>query len=341
MNTYKKATALIILSALTLGTATSCFKPSKFDTNKFYSEIKDDAITDKDDIEYRDKGVFMKTCAGFINALDDRDAKDIEKLCSDKLLSMDGTEDMIEEMIDGFEGDVIDTSVLPTDLSANTYSQWSKTDPIDYFDADFYIYTDEQTYWVTLSLYSIIGDDDLIGLNRIRIMTIDKYFNMSIEVPEGLEEGEDVDLYLFEDGTSAELVYEDSCGMLVCYGDSSDFIAVGIGVGTAYDTFRLTGGGDEIDRDDIDDVDWKDEEEALEFLEDYEPYAVGRDSAVEGYYSQARFYYIEGEDEMLYVNINGDGVPEKVIFAEIFDPTEEFSKDKAEVLHSSKDNKDS
>ena len=338
MNTYIKTTAVILLASLTLGGLTSCFKPSKFDTNKFYSEIKDDAITDKDDIEYRDKGVFMKTCAGFVNALDDRDARGIEKLCSDKLLSMDGTEDLIEEMIDGFEGDVIDTSVLPTDLSANTYSQWSKTDPIDYFDADFFIYTDEQTYWVTLSLYSIIGDDDLIGLNRIRILTIDKYFNMDVGIPEGLEEGEDVDLYLFEDGTSAELVYEDSCGMLVCYGDSSDFIAVNIGVGTAYEVFRLTGGGDEIDRDDIDDVDWKDEEEALE---DYEPYAVGRDSAVEGYYSQARFYLIDGTDEMLYVNINGDGVPEKVIFAEIFDPTETFSKDKAEVLHSSKDNKDS
>ena len=341
MNTYIKTTAVILLASLTLGGLTSCFKPSKFDTNKFYSEIKDDAITDKDDIEYRDKGVFMKTCAGFVNALDDRDARGIEKLCSDKLLSMDGTEDMIEEMIDGFEGDVIDTSVLPTDLSANTYSQWSKTDPIDYFDADFFIYTDEQTYWVTLSLYSIIGDDDLIGLNRIRILTIDKRFNMEVTVPEGLEEGEGVNLYLFEDGTTAEMVYEDSCGMLVCYGDSSDFIAVNIGVGTAYEVFRLTGGGDEIDRDDIDDVDWKDEEEALEFLEDYEPYAVGRDSAVEGYYSQARFYLIDGADEMLYVNINGDGVPEKVIFAEIFDPTETFSKDKAEVLHSSKDNKDS
>ena len=112
-------------------------------------------------------------------------------------------------------------------------------------------------------------------------------------------------------------------------------------MGTAYEVFRLTGGGDEIDRDDIDDVDWKDEEEALEFLEDYEPYAIGRDSAVEGYYSQARFYLIDGTDEMLYVNINGDGVPEKVIFGEIFDPTETFSKDKAEVLHSSKDNKQS
>lgn len=341
MNKLIKTTALVILAAFASGVLASCSLYSKFDTNKFYSEIKDDAITDKDDIEYRDKGVFMKTCAGFVNALDDRDARGIEKLCSDKLLSMDGTEDMIEEMIDGFEGDVIDTSVLPTDLSANTYSQWSKTDPIDYFDADFFIYTDEQTYWVTLSLYSIIGDDDLIGLNRIRILTIDKRFNMEVTVPEGLEEGEGVNLYLFEDGTTAELVYEDSCGMLVCYGDSSDFIAVNIGVGTAYEVFRLTGGGDEIDRDDIDDVDWKDEEEALEFLEDYEPYAVGRDSAVEGYYSQARFYLIDGADEMLYVNINGDGVPEKVIFAEIFDPTEVFSKDKAEVLHSSKDNKDS
>lgn len=341
MNTYKKTTVVITLAVLALTSLTSCFPLSKFETNQFYSDIKEDAITDKDDIDSKDEGIYMKTCAGFVNALDDRDARGIEKLCSDKLMSMDGTEDMIEEMIDGFEGDVIDTSVLPTDLSANTYSQWSKTDPIDYFDADFFIYTDEQTYWVTLSLYSIIGDDDLIGLNRIRILTIDKYFNMDVQVPEGLEEGEDVDTYLFEDGTSAELVYEDSCGMLVCYGDSSDFIAVNIGVGTAYEVFRLTGGGDEIDRGDIDDVDWKDEEEALEFLAEYEPYAVGRDSAVTGYYKQARFYYIDGTDKMLYVNINGDGMPEKVIFAEIFDPTETFSKDKAEVLHSSKDNKDS
>ena len=336
MNTSKKSAAVIILAALALTSLTSCFPMNKFETNKFYSEIKDDAITDKDDIDDKDKGVFMKTCAGFINALDDRDAKGIAKLCSDKLIGMDTTEDLIDQMVDGFEGDVIDTSVLPTDLASNTYSQWSKTDPIEYFDADFYIYTTEQTYWVFMSMYSIVGDDDLIGINRLSILTIDKRFNLEVEADE------EKDTYIFEDGTTAELVYDDTCGMLVCYGDSSDFIAVNIGAGTAYDVFKLTGGGDEIDRDDIDDVDWLDEEEAYEFLAEYEPYAVGRDSAVPGYYKQARFYYIEGTDKMLYVSVTGDdGVPAKITFAEIFDPTVTFADQKAEVLHSSKDKKSS
>ena len=59
MNTYIKTTAVILLASLTLGGLTSCFKPSKFDTNKIYSEIKDDAITDKDDNDYGGKGVLM------------------------------------------------------------------------------------------------------------------------------------------------------------------------------------------------------------------------------------------------------------------------------------------
>ena len=342
MNTYIKATALILLASLTLGGLTSCFKPSKFDTNKFYSEIKDDAITDKDDINRRDQGIFMKTCAGFVNALDDRDADDIKKLCCDRLLGMDSTEDMIDELIDGFEGDIIDTSLLATDLSSNTYSQWSKDDPVDYFDHDFYIFTTEQTYWVSIAMYSIVGDDDLIGINSIKILTADKRFNMSVESEPGIPEGESVARYCFADGTTADLVYNDTCGMLVCYGDSDGYIVVNYGAGTVYDAFKLTGGGDEIDRDDIEDLDWTDEEEAYEFLSEYEPYAIGRDSVVPNYYKQVRFYLIEDSDQILYASVVGDdGVPAKVTFAEIFDPTVTFTEQKAEVLHSSKDNKDS
>nr|MCR4688271.1 hypothetical protein [Saccharofermentans sp.] len=328
-----KITSLCLTASLALGLMTSCTF-SEYNTNKLYSEIMDDAITDKDDIVYKDDGIFMRVCAGFVSALDDGDTDVIESLCSDKLLDMEGTYDLIEEMVDGFEGDVIDTSVLPTDLASRTYSHWSKTDPIDFYDHEFYIYTTDQTYWVTLSLYSIVGDDDYIGLNRIRILTIDKTFNMDISPAEE----ENVDRYDFEDGTSAEMLLDDSCGILVCYGDSSDYIAVNIGVGTAFKVYKLTGGGDVLSRDDIDDVDWTDEEEAYKFLEDVEPYAFGEDSVVTGFYKSARFYYIEDSDEMLYVNITGDGEPQKVTFASIFDPTKPYSKDDAEVLHKSTDN---
>lgn len=334
-----KTAAAILAMSLALGSLTSCSLIfNKFEYNQFYSDIKDEAITDKDDINRRDSGIFMKTCAGFVNALDDRDAEAIEKLCCDQLLDMDSTEDLIDAMLDGFEGDVTDTSLLATDLSSNTFSQWSKTDPIDYYENDFFIFTTEQTYWVSISMYSIVGDDDLIGINCIKILTADKRFNMSVEADPGIPDGDSIARYRFADGTACDLVYYDTCGMLVCYGDSDGYIVVNYGAGTVYDAFKLTGGGDEIDRDDLDDLDWTDEEGVYEFLSEYEPYAIGGDSSVPNYYKQVRFYLIEDSDKILYASVVGDdGVPAKVTFAEIFDPTVMFTDQKVEVLHSFKD----
>ncbi len=45
---------------------------------------------------------------------------------------------------------------------------------------------------------------------------------------------------------------------------------------------------------------------------------------------------IEGSEKMLFVNVTGEGVPEKIIYASIFDPTILINDQKPEVLHSQK-----
>jgi len=331
----KKAVLITLVLSL-IFMMTSCFKPSKFDENRLYSEIKDEAYTDKDDIDYEAKGIYMRVCAGFVTALDNRDLQGIKDLCSDMLLDMEDTSALLEEIVTGFEGDVTDTGLLPTDLSARTYANWSKTDPLAYYDEDFYIYTTEQVYQVTLTMYSVTGDPDQIGINQIRILTLDKCMNTKISNSQDTDGISGVKRYDFEDGTYAEMAYRYNCGILACYGDSDGYIVVNIGAGRAYKVYKLTGSGDQLTGQLIDSIDFSDEEGAYEILSGYEPYAIGEDSVTPGFYYQARFYEIEGEDEMLFVNITGqDGTPGSISFASVFDPALPYDEDLHTVLHGS------
>ena len=73
-NTCKTIT-LSALCLLVLCLLTSCKGESKYRTFRLYSEIKDEAYTDKSDIHYKERtrGNYMRTCAGFLKALNDRD----------------------------------------------------------------------------------------------------------------------------------------------------------------------------------------------------------------------------------------------------------------------------
>lgn len=48
---------------------------------------------------------------------------------------------------------------------------------------------------------------------------------------------------------------------------------------------------------------------------------------------------IEGSEKMLFVNVTGEGVPEKIIYASIFDPAILINEQKPEVLHNQKSKK--
>ena len=252
-NTCKTIT-LSALCLLVLCLLTSCKGESKYQTFRLYSEIKDEAYTDKSDIHYKERtrGNYMRTCAGFLKALNDRDVDSMKKFCADELLAMEGTDGLLAEIVNGFEGDITDTSPLTTDFAATKYSQWSKTDPVDYYDDDFIVFTTEQTYWVSLSMYAVCGEESLIGINRLRILTIDKRFDMEVGAETEREEGLSVTPYTFADGTTAELVHKDNCGILVCFGDSDGYIAVNIAKGSTYNIYKMTGEEDEVSRDEID-----------------------------------------------------------------------------------------
>ena len=336
MKSICKMMTLSSLCLLVLCLLTSCNGKSSYQTFRLYSEIKDDAYKDKADIHYKERarGNYMRTCAGFLRALNDRDVNSMKKFCADELLAMEGTDDLLNRIVNGFEGDITDTSPLATDFSATKYSQWSKTDPVDYYDDDFIVFTTEQTYWVSLSMYAVCGEEALIGINRLRILTIDKRFDMEVGAEAEREDGLSVTPYTFADGTAAELVHKGNCGILVSFGDSGGYTAVNIAKGNTYKVYKLTGEEEAVRRDEIDEIDFYDETGAYEILSKYEPYAVGEGSSVPNYYSQARFYMIEGSEKMLFVNVTGDGVPEKIIYASIFDPTILINDQKPEVLHS-------
>ena len=89
-NTCKTIT-LSALCLLVLCLLTSCKGESKYQTFRLYSEIKDEAYTDKSDIHYKERtrGNYMRTCAGFLKALNDRDVNSMKKFCADELLAMD------------------------------------------------------------------------------------------------------------------------------------------------------------------------------------------------------------------------------------------------------------
>ncbi|MBO4636791.1 MAG: DUF5104 domain-containing protein [Clostridiales bacterium] len=296
-----------LVACMVLLSCTSCYV--KYSTYKLFSEVREDAYLERDDIDPNDKGIYMKTVAGFLTALDDRDKDGIEDLCCEELLEMDGTSDLLETMIDGFRGDIEDTTPLATDLSSREFAQWSADEPVAFYNSDFIVYTDEETYWMSLSLYSVCDNepdgDDLVGINMIRIMTLDRRFEMQLEANE--TDGEDHYLvsYSFRDGTTDQMEQIGSCGILVSYGDGSDYIAVNTAKGSSFNVFMLTGTDDEISEREISRIDFSDEQEAYDTIMSYEPYAMGESSSVSNVISHTWLYNIDGSDDKLLVHFGG------------------------------------
>ena len=327
-------TAAVLLMLMPGMTACSGFE---FSTFKYYSEVRKDAYSDRGDIDPEDHGIYIKTVAGFLNCLDDRDEDGIEDFCCERLLDMEGTDELIDALVDGFEGDIIDTSPLATDLAARKYGQWSADEPVAFYDSDLIVYTDEQTYWMSISLYSVCDNtpdgDEFVGINRIRMMTLDRRYGMEILDPE--EDGEIViDRYSFRDGTIGEMLLDESCGILVSYGDSSDYIAVNTAKGSSFNVFMLTGSDDGIRRSVIDRIDFTDEEEAYETITSYEPYAMGEPSSVSNVISHYWLYSIEGSDEKLLVHFSGSDEDDiRISYVRILDITKLVTEQREQIVY--------
>lgn len=343
MGYVKKSIAAVLMTTMVLSAASCSIFDNKFATTQTYSAIKDDAYKSKSDIDKDDEGIYMKTVAGVIKYLDKGDADGLSKLCCDGLLDMDGTDDELEAMADGFEGKVTDTTPIGTDLGSRGFAQWSGSEPVACYDGWCYIYTDEQTYYLRISMCSVNkkddDGDDSVGVCMIELMTIDMKYDLErTGVPEEEDVPEYVATYVFGDGSSEDvpfrLVGMNYCGIVSAFGDCEGYTIIDTAIGYSYNVYKLTGTDEEIDLDDVKDLDMDDPEEMYEFFAEYEQYAVEEN---DGY---NYFYNIEGkDDEKLLVWVYGthgdDDVP-YVAGIQVMDITKPYNDQKREEIYNSK-----
>lgn len=343
MKIHRVIICSIVLSSMVLGLASCSVFNNPWDNYRPYSEIKDEAYEDVSDIDPKDKGIFMKTVAGALNAIDDGDEDALQDLFCEELKKTEDIDDLTEEMVDGFEGDIIDTTPIYTDLAARTYGQFSKTEPVVYYSNYVYVYTDEQTYYMQLAMYAVRDDvsdgDDYVGINAIVIMTIDRYYDYIREEGNG-KNGNYTSHYEFGDGTTQDMKFEHYCGLMSSYGDSEEYTILYYPKVGRGDVFRVTDTKDCIKRSELEDIDFEDDADELLSLE---PYAMGKvDHSMEkGVEKRELFFKLKGDDDKLvYVKFkSGKGDPEirKVIIVDVDYEDEYFTCDidNGETIYSS------
>ena len=80
--------------------------------------------------------------AGTLKYIDDGDKAGLKKMLCNGLLDMDDTDVGIDALLDGFKGDITDTTYISGDLEAKKTAQWSKTEAVACYESEFYVYTD-------------------------------------------------------------------------------------------------------------------------------------------------------------------------------------------------------
>ena len=297
---------LILLSG-----AVSCSLFSSEPQTKKYSEIVD-PYSDKSEIEPAvtgSHGVYQKTVAGFLKALDDRDEEGVRKLCCNYLLSMDGTDKALTELVNGFRGHITDTTYLAGDLSARENALFSDH-PKAYYQSRFCVFTDEQAYCVLLGMFSVNEDikdgADFVGITCIRFLSLDRDFNLH-RLADVLEDEECkyyIDHYTFADGTKMDVLQRRSCYLSVSYGDSTGYTVSTFDKSTGYDIYKLTGSTDSISRSELDAIDYTDADSAYKAIMSHEPYAGGAISYVSKSVIEY-FFNLADSDKKVYIYISG------------------------------------
>ena len=303
---------------------TSCNLLKKASLNQgceVYSDIEM-AYTDKSEMSV-DVNVFKRTVAGFLDYLDAGDKEGLKKLLSDALLSRDGIEEELDDLFEGFEGRIIETTYIASDTYAGM--------PGCYED-DFYVTTDKETYYIYLVVISedSIGGE-LIGINQIQIMTLDKRYEVEIDKteywefinshPEGGKKGDYYNLtYTFQDGevktVRVDRLIGVDCFILTSFGSSEGYIKINtlLKPNDCY-VWKLTGTTDSISTEELETIDFTDIETVNEVFGELEPYAMPDET----YYHDKdfRFYNLSDGDssEKVYVYFGSDStVPRVRIF---------------------------
>ena len=321
-NHYTKSTALqyikypvsVLCVLILLFGAVSCSLFSREPQYKKYSEIIDEAYSDKSEIEpvvTGSHGVYQKTVAGILTALDNRDVEGIRRLCCNYLLGMDGTDAAITELVNGFRGHIIDTTYIDSDFYARESALFSDH-PQAYYQSRFCVFTDEQAYCVLLGRFSVneaIEDgDDFVGVTCIRFLSLDREFNLR-RLADVLEDDMGqyyLDHYTFADGNTMDVVQRRGCYLSVSYGDSTGYTTSGWEINrTGFRIFQLTGTTDSISRNELEAIDYTDADSAYEAIMSHEPYAVGEISIVSK--SPTEYYFnLADSDEKIYFHVLGN-----------------------------------
>ena len=313
--------SIVMVFALLITSCNFLKKASLSQKCEVYSDIEM-AYTDKSEMSV-DINVFKRTVAGFLNYLDAGDKEGLKKLLSDTLLSRDGVEDELDELFEGFKGHIIETTYIASDTYAGM--------PGSYED-NFYVTTDKENYYINLVVISedSIGGE-LIGINQIQIMTLDKRYEVEIDKsefwdfidshPEGGKKGDHYNLtYNFKDGevktVKVDRLIGVDCFILTSFGNSEGYTRINTLVkpNDCY-VWKLTGTTDSISAEELKKKDFSDLESVNEVFGELEPYAMPDET----YYhdNDFRFYNLSdrNSNEKAYVYYGSDKtVPRVRIF---------------------------
>ena len=187
MNQFRKRYFLLIPAiCMVLFFCTACaysdYVPAS--ESQPYSKVEN-AYADKMEIDHNDSNIYKRTVVGTLKYIDDGNKAGLKKMLCKGLLDMKDTDAEIDALLDGFKGDIKDTTYISGDLGARTTAQWSKTEAVACYESDFYVYTDKETYYVKLDMCSVNDREsdgkDSVGVTRLQVMTLDKKYGMKVE----------------------------------------------------------------------------------------------------------------------------------------------------------------
>ena len=307
-----------------------------------YSMIKK-PYKDKAEINHKSENVYKRTVAGTLKYIDDGNKAGLKKMLCKGLLDMDDTDAEIDALLDGFKGDITDTTYISGDLGARKTAQWSKNESVECYESEFYVYTDKEPYYVKLDMCSVNDREadgkDSVGVTRLLVTTLDKRYGM--EVNSGFEEGgptEYTDEYTFGDGVTREvntkIVGVSQCSILSEYGNSDGYQVLNTSNDWSdNDVWKLTGTDDSISLEELKKIDYTDEAAVRSVFNSMEQYATSEAD------THCRLYNLSDSDKIVHVYSDNffDGDDSyRVKFVQIIDISKLYEKQDREYVYNYK-----
>ena len=195
------------------------------------------------------------------------DKAGLKKMLCKGLNDMKDKDVEIDALLDGFKGDITDTTYISGDLGDRTYAQWSKDEPVACYESEFYVYTDKETYFVELDMCAVNDKDvdgkDPVGVTKLYVMTLDKKYDADATPNDASKDVETKTV-----GTS-------QCSILSEYGDSEGYQVLNTSTEWSdNDVWKLTGTKDSISSEDLKKIDYSDENAVRKVFNGMELYAI-------------------------------------------------------------------